>query len=138
MSGAGDGSLFGRAQSLLDALREKGLHLPNPARVDGDGDALASLAAEIRALAGAEALALRAAFDADGALVVRASGPALARVAAVEVRAFAPWREGPEVRRVPAGAAETVVEGVERDGPVNVALVDVAGVPLAWCTVEAR
>jgi hypothetical protein len=133
---SGGGDLFGRAQSLLDALREKGLLLPNPARVDGDSDAVAALAAEIRVLAGDAPLALSASFDAEGVLVVRAAGPGIGRAASIEVRAFAPWREGPAVRRAPVRGAETRVAGVERDGPANVAVVDVAGTPLAWCTVE--
>ncbi len=130
-------SLLGRAQSLLDSLREKGLHLPNPGRVDGDTDAVASLAAEIRAIAREPAPILVARFDAEGALLVRTGGEAaLARAATIEVRAFAPWRDGPRVRRVPVRGAETVIDGVERDGPVNVALLDAAGAPLAWLTVE--
>jgi len=136
-----EGDLLGKAQSLLDALREKGLHLPNPARVDGDSDALATLAEEVRATAGESAVTVAAGFEASGHLRVAIGGSERVRVAHVEVRAFAPWREAPRVTRVPVAAgaaAEVLVEGVGRDGPVNVALVDVAGVPLAWCTVGER
>ncbi len=135
-----DESLFGRAQSLLDALREKGLHLPNPTRVDGDTDALAALAAEVRTLAADPALTVTASFDTEGRLFVCTRGPAaaLAQVVSVEVRSFAPWRHGPALRRVRARLPETLVDAVERDGPVNVVLLDVGGVPLAWCTAGAR
>jgi hypothetical protein len=130
-------NLLGRAQSLLDSLREKGLHLPNPTRVDGDTDAVAALAEEVRAIARDGAVSVAAVFAADGRLAVRVRGQAPVRAAFVEVRAFAPWREAPRVQRVPAAGAETLVEGVDRDGPVNVALLDAAGVPLAWCTVAS-
>ena len=130
-------NLLGRAQSLLDSLREKGLHLPNPTRVDGDTDAVAALAEEVRVIARDPDVAVTAAFEADGRLAVRARGDARSRAAFVDVRTFAPWREGPRVMRVPVAGDATVVEGVDRDGPVNVALVDIAGAPLAWCTVEA-
>jgi len=129
-------NLLGRAQSLLESLREKGLHLPNPGRVDGDTDAIAALTAEIRSIVEASAPLLVARFEAEGALVVYAAGEAVARAAWIEVRAFAPWRDGPRVRRVPMRGPETVIDAVERDGPVNVALLDAAGVPLAWRTVE--
>lgn len=135
-----DGNLLGKAQSLLEALREKGLHLPNPTRVDGDTDALAALAEEVRVLGAEGRVTAAAAFDEEGALRVTVGGPDRARVVTVETRAFAPWRAEPSVRRVAfTGAAEGafVLEGIERDGPVNVALLDVGGAPLAWCTVMA-
>jgi hypothetical protein len=129
-------NLLGRAQSLLDSLREKGLHLPNPTRVDGDTDAVAALADEVRTIAREEEVSVIATFETDGRLAVRARGAERARVAFVEVRAFAPWREGPRVVRVPAAGDRVFVEGVDRDGPINVAVLDIAGAPLGWCTVE--
>jgi hypothetical protein len=135
-----DGDLLGKAQSLLEALREKGLHLPNPTRVDGDTDAIAALAEEVRAHAALEDVSVAARFDASGALHVEVGGAQRERACFVEVRAFAPWREEPRTMRMPfvaTGAAEVIVDGVERDGPVNVVLVDVGGCPLAWCTARA-
>lgn len=128
--------LLGRAQSLLDSLREKGLHLPNPTRVDGDTDAIAALAEEVRTLARAPEIVVVAAFDASGTLSVRAAGAVSSRAAIAEVRTFAPWREGATVRRAPLAGGIAAFDGVERDGPINVVLVDAAGVPLAWRTID--
>jgi hypothetical protein len=132
-----DDSLLGKAQSLLDALREKGLHLPNPTRVDGDSDAVAALTSELRLLAAGPALRLSAQFGADGALEVRWDGADSALVATVEARAWAPWRAEPQVLRYPARTGDSVHLRLDRDGPVNVVLFDVAGVPLVWCAVPA-
>lgn len=138
---SGDGDLLGKAQSLLEALREKGLHLPNPTRVDGDTDALAGLAEDVRAYAVAEAVSMETAFDANGALRVVVSGDARGSVAVVEARAFAPWRDEPQITRAAFAAAKTCevrLHGIERDGPVNVVLRDAAEHPLAWRTVDAH
>ena len=130
-----DESLLGKAQSLLDALREKGLHLPNPTRVDGDSDAVAALTSELRVLAAGPALELSAQFGADGAIEVRWHGADAALVAVVEARAWAPWRAEPRVLRASARTGDPVRLRLDRDGPVNIVLLDVAGVPLAWCAL---
>ena len=130
-----DESLLGKAQSLLDALREKGLHLPNPTRVDGDTDAVSALSSELRVLAAGPAVQVSAEFGVDGVLEVRWQGADAALVAVVEVRAWAPWRAEPAVVRSPVRAVDRVRVRVDRDGPVNVVLLDVASVPVAWCAL---
>jgi hypothetical protein len=132
-----DDSLLGKAQSLLDALREKGLHLPNPTRVDGDTDAVASLAAEIRVLAAGPVVRLSARHLADGSLEVRCEGSDASAVVTLEVRTMTPWRDMPRIERFSVNAREPMVVRVDRDGPMNVALLDVAGVPVASCAVQS-
>ncbi len=127
-----DESLADKAQSLLDALRAKGLHVPNAARVDNDGDALEVLCEEIRRIARGGDVSLAAHFADGGAVDVRVGGADARAAATAEARVFAPWAPGPRLVRGVVRGGGARLEGVGRDGPVNVIVRDAAGEPLAW------
>ena len=131
------GDLAGKANALLDALREKGLHLANPARVDGDADGWGLLAAEVRSLANEKSPVIRSVFQGNGDLAVHWDGPFARPAAAVEARVHTPFHEAPVVYRgaFTASGDGAILAGIHRDGPIVLVVYDAAAMPLAWCLV---